>query len=75
MILSGRAVITIKNDNGVTERLNEGSVLGEVTDVLKVVPSFQSDSDVGSVVGQVRSDNNCDLLSENLPFSQNSDLP
>jgi len=52
--LSGTAVITIQNDARFTERLNEGSVLGEVTDVLEVV------SDVGSVVGQVRSDNNYD---------------
>ena len=39
--LSGRAVITIQNDTVFTERLNEGSVLGEVTDVLEVIPSFQ----------------------------------
>ena len=52
--LSGTAVITIQNDARFTERLNEGSVLGEVTDVLEVVPSFQSDSDVGAVVRQVR---------------------
>jgi len=28
--------------------------------MIQVVPSFQSDSDVGSVVGQVRIDNNYD---------------
>ena len=39
--LSGRAVIVIQNDTGFTERLNEGSVLGEVTDVLQVIPFFQ----------------------------------
>ena len=45
-----RAVITDQNDTEFMERLNEGSVLGEVTDVLEVVPSVQSDSDVGAVV-------------------------
>ena len=52
--MNGRVVIMIQNDTGFIERLNEGSVLGEVTDVLEVVPSFQSDSDVGAVVRQVR---------------------
>jgi len=39
------------------ERLDEGSMVGKVTDVLEVAPSYQSDSDVGAVVGQVSSEN------------------
>ena len=54
----GRAVIAIQNNTGVMERLDEGSALGEVPVVLEVVPSVQSDSGVGAVVGQVRSGNN-----------------
>jgi len=57
---NGKAVIIIQNDAGFTERLDEGSVLGEMTDVLEVVPSIQSDSDVGAVARQVRSDTNYD---------------
>ena len=58
--MSGRADITIQNDTGFTERLDEGSVVGKVTDVLEVAPSYQSDSDVGAVVGQVSSKSNYD---------------
>ena len=59
--MSGRAVITIQNDtgwpHGFMERLDQGSMVGKVTDVLEVAPSYQSDSDVGAVVGQVSSEN------------------
>ena len=58
--ISGRVIITIQNDSGFTERLTEGSVLGQVTDVLEVAPSDHGDSDVGAVVGQVSSDSNYD---------------
>ena len=58
--MSGRAIVTIQNDSGFTERITEGSVLGQVTDVLEVVPSDQGDSDVGAVVGQVSCDSNYD---------------
>ena len=58
--MNGRVIVTIQNDTGFTEKLTEGSVLGQVTDVLQVVPSDpdQGDSDVGAVVGQVSSDSN-----------------
>ena len=58
--MNGRVIVTIQNDTGFTERLTGGSVLGQVTHVLEVVPSDQSDSDVGAVVGQVSSDSNYD---------------
>ena len=53
--MNGGAILTIQNDTGFTERISEGTVLGQVTDVLEVVPS---DPDVGAVVGQISSDSN-----------------
>ena len=58
--MNGRVIVTIRNDTGFTERVTGGSVLGQVTDVLEVVPSDQGDSDIGAVVGQVSSDSNYD---------------
>jgi len=48
--------LTIQNHTGFIERLTERSLLGQVIDVLELVPSDQGDTGVGVVVGQVSVD-------------------
>jgi len=54
--MNSGAILTIQNDKGSTERVPEGSILGEAIDALHIIAPEQDGADVGTVVREVRSD-------------------